>query len=134
LKIISFARTSEALLAFQKSVTRRYWKDSHGNGFKPDELVQAWDKSPRYGGRKIAIIKIIAVYKEKMIDAPEEDYKNEGFQFMCDHSIYLYKIGNKKLFPIPGYWRAWRTTTDEKFKIVWVIRFEILKTFLLPKI
>lgn len=69
MKIISFAKTTAALLAGHKSVTRRYWNPRHALSFKPGEIVQAWDKSPRFGGKMVAEIKIVAVYKEMMKDA-----------------------------------------------------------------
>lgn len=65
-----------------------------------------------------------------MIDAPDKDYDNEGFQYMCDHNIYLFKVRKREIYPDPVYWRAWKGSQD----VVWVIRFEILRTFQLPKI
>ncbi|NOS85250.1 MAG: hypothetical protein HOP31_08935 [Ignavibacteria bacterium] len=127
MKIISFAKTTAALLAGHKSVTRRYWNPRHAASFKPGETVQAWDKSPRFGGKKVAEIKILAVYQEDMKDAPESDYEKEGFQYMCDNNIPLYKVGKTDCLPDRAYWRWWRTTKDEKWKTAWVVRFEVTK-------
>jgi len=127
MKIISFAKTTAALLAGRKTVTRRYWNPRHAESFKPGEIVQAWDKSPRYGGKKVAEIKIVAVYKEMMKDAPEEDYVKEGFQYMCDNNIALYKIGKNEQLPNEAYWRWWKTTKDERWIQPYVVRFEVVK-------
>jgi uncharacterized protein YqfB (UPF0267 family) len=124
MKIISFAKTTAALLAGHKTVTRRYWKPSHAAMFKRGDIVQAWDKSPRYGGKKVAEIKIITVYQEDKINAPDDDYEKEGFKYMCDAGI---KIDNSWGLPTPTYWYAWKLENREEFKTVWVIRFELLQ-------
>lgn len=60
--IISFAWTTQALLAGRKTVTRREWTDGHAAKFKPGDLVDAWDKLPRCkGSKKVAVIRIISI-------------------------------------------------------------------------
>lgn len=130
MKIISFAHTTAALLAGHKTVTRRYWKPRHAASFKPGEIVQAWDKSPRYGGKKVAEIKINAVYKEPIIDAHGDDYEKEGFKYMCDNKIPLYKQGNNLVYPDAVYWRAWTHTKDPRFTEPYVVRFEVTEIFI----
>src|SRR4030095_966481 len=125
MKIISFAYTTPALLAGHKTVTRRYWNPRHAASFSPGEIVQAWDKSPRFGGKKVAEIRITAIYQENMIDAPDEDYKKEGFEYMCAEGICL-KHRGKEYLPTKAYWRGWKTCKEE-FQSVWVVRFELIK-------
>ena len=132
MKIISFAKTTAALLAGHKSVTRRYWNPRHAASFKPGEIVQAWDKSPRFGGKKVAEIKILSIVKEDMKDAPDEDYAKEGFVFMATHGISLYKVA-KKYWPPDGiviptlrYWEWWKNHLDENGENApYVVRFEV---------
>ncbi len=118
MKIISFAYTTDALLAGEKTVSRRYWTDNHANRFQPGELVQAWDKRPSFGGKKVAEIKIIAVYKENMVNAPDEDYEKEGFAYMLKNGMKC--AGEETTM---AYWRAWKGTRED----VWVVRFELVR-------
>jgi hypothetical protein len=56
--IISFAWTVPALIAGQKTVTRRVWSSGHAAKFHAGDVVDAWDKSPRAHGRRVATIEI----------------------------------------------------------------------------
>ena len=62
--IISFAWTTAALLATwpdgsdAKTCTRRNWNDGYAKLFKAGTYIQGWDRSPRYGGHKVAIIMV----------------------------------------------------------------------------
>lgn len=123
MKIISFAYTTAALLAGHKTITRRYWNPRHANMFKPGEIVQAWDKSPRFKGRKVAEIKIIAIYKENTKDMPEEHYFKEGFQYMLVNNIPIGKKGKHPIMTDDVYWRAWKAAQDD----VYVVVFELIK-------
>jgi hypothetical protein len=58
MKIISFAWTTPALLAGSKCVTRREWDKKYAESFEAGEYVQAFDKSPRAGGKCVAIIEL----------------------------------------------------------------------------
>ncbi len=64
--IISFAWTTAALLEGRKTVTRREWTDKHAAKFKPGDLVDAWDKSPRFKGKKVAVIRIVAIVRSDL--------------------------------------------------------------------
>ena len=59
--IISFAWTTAALLDGRKTVTRREWSDAHAAKFKPGDLVDAYDRSPRFKGKKVGVIRIINI-------------------------------------------------------------------------
>lgn len=108
-KIISFAWTAEELLAGKKTVTRRRWKDSYARQFSAGDTVRAFDKSPRFGGKQIALIRITDVYEECLREMPESDVAKEGGRWK-----------NKKEF-IEAIFLG-----DEKL-VVWVIRFEVIK-------
>jgi hypothetical protein len=57
--------------------------------FKIGELVQAWDRSPRFKGKRISIIKILGLKKESIALMPEEDYEREGFRYFEDQGIRI---------------------------------------------
>lgn len=76
--IISFAWTSNAFLRGQKTVTRRFWCPGYATKFKPGITVDAYDKSPRFGGNKIGQIKIVRVYKQYLSEMTDDDEKKEG--------------------------------------------------------
>jgi len=76
MKIISFARTTQALLEGKKIVTRRVWKR---HNLKPGEIVQAWDKCPRVkDSKRVALIEIIWAWTEPLCAITESDVKREG--------------------------------------------------------
>ncbi len=64
--IISFAWITPSLLARLKDVTRREWSDAHAAKFKPGDLVDAWDKSPRFKGKKVAVIRIVSIGRQQL--------------------------------------------------------------------
>ena len=79
MKIISFAWTTDALLAGKKTVTRRDWNSKYASGFKSGEVCSAYDKSPRYGGKKVGEVRLTkAPYKQWLRDVTDEDEKKEG--------------------------------------------------------
>lgn len=60
---ISFAWTSSAFLEGIKAVTRRFWTDDYAERFwriaqRNDMRAIACDKSPRFGGKKIGLIRL----------------------------------------------------------------------------
>jgi len=82
--IISFAHTTKSLLAGEKTVTRRLWKESHMENFQRwyDEGTRAhdaWDQLPIQGGEKVAEIRLTGrPYLEPLGEMPEEDLEKEG--------------------------------------------------------
>ena len=77
--IMSFAWTIEPLLAGLKTNSRRFWSDSYAQKFHKGILVQAYDKSPRCGGKRIAIIRLTAeLYRQKLSKMTDEDEIKEG--------------------------------------------------------
>ena len=108
--IISFARTTPALLNGCKTVTRRDWKDVHAAKFKEGDLVDAYDKSPRNGGHKVATIRIIREpYQQHILDMSYEHFVREGGRMLWPGGITEFKI---------------MMGLD---KVYWVIEFELVE-------
>jgi hypothetical protein len=117
MKIISFAHTTPALLAGAKTVTRRDWKPRTAASYSVGEIVQAWDKNPRIGGRKVAEIRLTqAPYLESTADAPDADYAAEGFAYMQGRNLLIDSVA-----PIT-FWRLWHTDPQD----LYVVRFELV--------
>jgi len=82
--ILSFAYTTDAFLADEKTATRRHWAERTLRMWQKawdEERLEhdAWDKSPRYGGRKIGRLKLThRPYLEALGDMPESDLAAEG--------------------------------------------------------
>lgn len=114
MKIISFAWTTEALLNEKKVVTRRVWTDRYAKTFKDADLIQAYDRSPRVGGKPIAIIRIVGdPYKEPLRAMTDEEEKAEGGLWgSADAFITAFLEGH------PGM------ALDTE---LWVIRFVLLR-------
>jgi hypothetical protein len=125
-KIISFAWTSTALVAGRKTVTRRQWTPSYAAQFHRNDLVDAYDRQPRYRGRKIATIRLThdPVY---LPDAtmPETDYEAEGFAFLDEHPEFIPKSWKKEMDEgetLKDHFEYWRQSGESS----WVIRFIVI--------
>ena len=116
-KIISFAWTTPALLARRKTVTRRDWSPNYAARFHMGDLVTAYGRSPRHGGRPVATIRLTQEpYLGNTKDVPPEDYEREGF-------AYLESIGAQIDGATPqSLWHYWQEINQR----LWVIRFEIV--------
>ena len=115
---MSFAWTTPALLAGAKTVTRRDWKPKYARWFQRGELVAAFDRSPRYGGKRVATIRLTCdPYVENTADAPDSDFEAEGLAWMKRE---VKKI--EGMFP-DGFWNKWRRDAED----VWVIRFSLVR-------
>ncbi len=123
MKIISFSWTTPALLAGEKTVTRRDWKERHATAFHEGDLVQAWDKVPFAGGKKIAIIRLTQrPYLEDISGAWNSDYWAEGFNYMTREGIAFPDKG-APVSGIPDFpaWLRWKATGVS----LWVVRFKL---------
>jgi len=121
MRIISFAHTTPALIAGEKTVTRRNWKTDYAFQFKEGMHLQAWNKSPRYKGIKVAeIVLTCDPFREYTKAMPDIDYKNEGFKWMLLNDV---KLGN--ILPTYKYWFDWKRRNE----LLWVVRFELVKIF-----
>lgn len=125
MKNISFAYTTPALLAGHKTVTRRDWDPSYANRFERGELVNAYNRSPRHHGEKVATLRIVSVTYEPNALAPASDYEAEGFAFLAAHPELLPKTN--RLAYLDGlsrerfdYWRAGGGS-------MWVCRFVLVE-------
>jgi hypothetical protein len=119
--IISFARTTEALKARRKSVTRREWTDRHASMFNVGDLVQAWSASPRAGGERIGTIRITSKTKEPTRLIPDGDWEAEGFAYMAERGINVgVDLSCEQL------WKAWRADPE---KVTHVIRFDVIEIY-----
>ena len=108
--IISFAWTTKALLANKKSETRRFWTDEYAAKFKAGMIVDAYDKSARFGGKKVATIRLVkAPYKEPLSEMSDESFEAEGGTMLWkDKAEYIEMMGGKE-------------------KVPWVVKFELVK-------
>jgi len=113
--IISFAWTTAALLAGRKSRTRRYWKPEYAARFKPGSLHDAYDRSPRYHGKKVGTVQITRrPYQQHTSKMTEEDYEAEGFKWMEEN--------NKRIrFTTPrAFFEGWKLNGQ----VVYVVDFQ----------
>jgi hypothetical protein len=74
--ILSFAWTTVSLIRRLKRVTRRDYADEQMAKWVKlvGKLADAYDKSPRVGGKKVATIRVLDVRREpirRMLDDPE---------------------------------------------------------------
>ncbi len=118
MRIISFAWTTPALVAGHKTCTRRDWAPGWAVRFQTGDLVAAYDRSPRYRGKQVAVVRLTArPYPESTRDAPETDYEAEGFAFLS-------KIGAKVDGMTPeALWRLWHISA----RLLYVVRFELVE-------
>jgi hypothetical protein len=118
--IISFARTTAALVAGRKTVTRRQWKDATAAKFAPGSIHDAWSMSPRFmkkGARKIGTIEIVSVTKERTCEIPDSDWEAEGFAYMQEHGLDL---GPE--LSVALQWEQWRNDPDRE---AYTVRFKL---------
>jgi len=116
---ISFAWTTDALLALRKTCTRRSWTDSYAarftRAYERGEPVDAYNKNPRNGGKTVGQIRLTcAPYKQLMGNFPAADYENEGFKWMEEKGLKIQGCD-----PI-DFCQQWINTNEE----VWVVRFK----------
>ncbi len=105
MKIISFAWTTQAFFEGNKTVTRRDWNDRYARSFHKDDTVQAYDKNPRCGGKKVGEIRLTAEpYKQWLHKVTDEDEIKEGGLWGGSGKAYQEAMG--------------------KDREVWVIEFE----------
>src|SRR3990172_739702 len=117
-KAIAFAWTTPALLAGRKTVTRREWDDRYAAQFHCGDLVAAWDRQPRYGRHRVAVLKLTTQpIKESTASAPPEDYEREGFLWMETHGLLLAGVSPEEV------WRSWHEDPQDR----WTIRFELVE-------
>lgn len=119
--IVSFAYTTPTLLAGAKSVTRRHWKPTHAARFAAFPLVDAYDRSPRAGGRKVAAVRVRSVTEEPIALMPDADYEAEGFAW-----LHAQGIAPPRWSGFPDFSRATFETWRASGAVVHVVRFELV--------
>lgn len=119
--IISYAYTTEALLAGRKTCTRRDWKDDYARRFREGQVHQAWDRSPRVRGKQVGNV-LLTITPYKSDEYPEEDYEAEGLKYMEEKGMMV---------PLPSgpvhpreFWEEW----IRRRPLLWVVRFKLLST------
>ena len=79
MKRISFAWTTADLVLGQKTATRRCWDDRHAGRFRAGDEVLAYERSPRAGGKPIAVIRLTRdPYRQPLSAMTEADLAREG--------------------------------------------------------
>jgi hypothetical protein len=123
--IISFAWTTAALLAGRKTVTRRQWARSYAEKFYRGQIIDAYDKQPRFGGKKVAVIQLTHEPSFQLdADIADSDFEHEGFAYMAEHP---------ELIPKNFRMRPTETMIDrfglrrESGGHSWVIRFKLVQ-------
>ena len=115
--IISYAWTTEALLAERKKVTRRDWSREYAARFHAGTVHDAYDRLPRVHGKKIGDVRIERVpYPERACDIPDEDYELEGFAYMEEKGILIRGWTPREFFT------RLRFTRD----VLFVVRFDLV--------
>lgn len=130
MRFISFGWTSDALLAGRKTATCRDWKDAYAQQFSAGELVTAYDKSPRFGGKPIAIIRLThAPTKGSPDEVLDDVYEQEGFAWYDEQAAQGSLVGQSLRSHLKvGKDRTIREFLDEnRVWGTWVIRFELVE-------
>lgn len=99
--IISFALTPGAIRDGTKTVTRRFWSETHAMKFHAGDIVDAYDRSPRNGGQVIRKIRIIRdPYREPLENMTDEHFKREGGRrFWFDKQEFINVMGGPDAAP-----------------------------------
>ncbi len=88
--IISFAWTTEALLAEVKKVTRRDWSKEYAAKFRSGTVHKAYNRQARFGGEKVGDVKLcLPPYPERTRDIPDDDFELEGFLYMEERELLI---------------------------------------------
>jgi len=93
--------------------------------FKKGEIIAAYDKQRRFGGRKIGLIKLTQTpYKQSTAELTEEDWFDEGMHVLeSEGKTFPSRTGNPKDVESPTeFWERWKSEPKE----LWVIRFKIV--------
>ena len=117
MKWISFNETLKALLAGAQTVTRRRWADAHAAQFKKGDVVEACDRPPGFGGRRVALIRLThEPRKESTAKMTEADWFDEGMHVLEGEGVLLDGL-------TPGAFWLRRVSEPED---LWVIRFAVV--------
>jgi hypothetical protein len=97
--IIAFTWTTAALLARAKSRTRRNWDAAYAARFRFGMRMDAWDRSPLYGGIFLGFILLTgAPFQELTGEMAEDDYEVEGLAWMERNGMLIRKQPPREFF------------------------------------
>ena len=117
MKEISFYWVLTAFLAGVKTVTRRDWNDNYAKTFKKGDLVAAFNKQRRFGGKRIATIELTKdPFKQSTAELTDEDWFAEGMDVLEGEDRLL-----DGLTP-SDFWLRWKTEPVD----LWVVNFRIV--------
>ena len=132
-KIISFAWTSDALLAGRKICTCRDWERDYAERFKAGDIIRAYDRSPRYQGKQIATLRLThdATFGTlvDVLGGFDAAYEAEGFAYgdeqVASGNQQMRKAIERNLGVEPGETlRDWLHQTAMVRE--WIVRFEVM--------
>lgn len=120
--IISFGWTTPALLAGQKTRTRRQWTSRHAVHFKKGAVVDAWNTSPRNVKGNPHVVARLRLTRDSHSQSTSEvtladDWEAEGFEYMTQHGL---KVDGKAPVEL---WREWK----EKPRHLYIVDFEVVE-------
>jgi len=97
--IIAFTWTTAALLERAKNRTRRNWDAAYAARFRGGMRMEAWDRSPLYGGIFLGFIRLTeAPFQELTSEMTEDDYEVEGLLWMEQHGLLIRKQPPREFF------------------------------------
>lgn len=119
MKIISFAKTTPAVIARRKTRTRRFWNSNYASLFHAGDLCQAWDHVPRVkGAKRVETIRLTAdpKWEERGTPIGLMDHDAEGF-------TYLRSLTLDQRLPdeLEVLWASWSRDGSPG---CWVVNFE----------
>ena len=71
----------------------------------------------RYGGKQIGRIQILSITREPIVKMPESDYDAEGFKYMEEQGLTIWKKPPRQAF------ERWKLNGGS----YWVVRFKVLE-------
>ena len=97
---VSFAMTSEAFADRSKTETRRFWKESHAQKFRPGVQFMGLTKDFRAGGERMHVAEVVACYQQPLGDMSEDAFIAEGgTRYWKDREEYIEVMGGEEKIP-----------------------------------
>jgi hypothetical protein len=127
MQTIVFGWTTPAMLAGAKSVIRCPWAAKTAARFHAGDLVAGCERSPRAGGRPLALLRLLAdPIREPLADMPDTDYVAEGWQWLFEHPDVLAASRYARSLRQDDFsWQAFERWRARPLS-TWVVRFELL--------
>mgnify|MGYP001559832082 CR=1 FL=1 len=124
---LSFGWTVPALLAGRKTRTTRAWSAPYAMLFRVGETIDAWDRSPKYDGRRVARLRVTRdSYPQNTRHMPDDAYEREGFAFLDEQGWRPLPMALAPGTAPDRMWRAlferWRASAKDQ----WVVEFVLI--------